>query len=153
MNWEALGAIGEIVGAVAVVLTLGYLAVQIRQNTRVFQSSTEQAQADAHTRCLSLIAQDPDLTRLYLRGASGDSLDREESLRFGFLLHVVFSQVQAAFFHYRQGTLSPEQWVPPSRVAAWWISSPGARAWWAEGKTVYREEFVQLVEGMIRRDE
>ena len=32
MNWEALGAIGEIVGAVAVVLTLGYLAVQILQN-------------------------------------------------------------------------------------------------------------------------
>ena len=30
MNWEALGAIGEIVGAVAVVVTLGYLAVQIR---------------------------------------------------------------------------------------------------------------------------
>jgi len=34
MNWEALGAIGEIVGAVAVVVTLVYLAVQIRQNTR-----------------------------------------------------------------------------------------------------------------------
>ena len=32
MNWEALGAIGEIVGAVGVILTLGYLAVQIRQN-------------------------------------------------------------------------------------------------------------------------
>ena len=35
MNWEALGAIGEIVGAVAVVVTLGYLAVQIRKNTRL----------------------------------------------------------------------------------------------------------------------
>ena len=72
MNWEALGAIGEIVGAVAVVLTLGYVAVQLRQNTRVVRSGTEQAQADAHTGCLSLIAQDPDLTRLYLRGASGE---------------------------------------------------------------------------------
>jgi len=30
MNWEALGAIGEIVGAVAVIAILGYLAVQIR---------------------------------------------------------------------------------------------------------------------------
>jgi hypothetical protein len=30
MNWEALGAIGEIVGAIAVVVTIGYLAVQIR---------------------------------------------------------------------------------------------------------------------------
>jgi len=153
MNWEALGAIGEIVGAVAVVVTLAYLAVQIRQNTRVFRSSTEQAQADAHTRCLSLVAQDSDLARLYLRGASGESLDRDESLRFGFLLHVVFTQIQAAFFHRRQGTLSPEQWVPASRVAAWWISSPGAQAWWADGKAVYREEFVQLVEEMISPSE
>ena len=149
MNWEALGAIGEIVGAVAVIVTLAYLAVQIRQNTRVFRSSTEQAQADAHSRCLSLIAQDSDLTRLYLRGASGESLDREESLRFGFLLHVVFIQIQAAFLHQRQGTLSSEQWVTVSRVASRWISSPGARAWWAEGKAVYRDEFVQAVDEMI----
>ena len=32
MNWEALGEIAEIVGAVAVIVTLGYLAVQILQN-------------------------------------------------------------------------------------------------------------------------
>jgi len=30
MNWEAIGAIGEVLGAAAVVLTLGYLAVQVR---------------------------------------------------------------------------------------------------------------------------
>ena len=38
MNWEAISAIGEIVGATAVVITLGYLAVQIRQSTRVAQA-------------------------------------------------------------------------------------------------------------------
>ena len=30
MNWDAIGAIGEILGAIAVVATLFYLAVQIR---------------------------------------------------------------------------------------------------------------------------
>jgi len=34
MNWDALGAVGEVVGALAVVLTLGYLAVQIRHSTK-----------------------------------------------------------------------------------------------------------------------
>ena len=43
MNWEALGAIGEIVGAVALVVTLGYLALQIRQNTQVLRSATHPA--------------------------------------------------------------------------------------------------------------
>ena len=35
MNWEALGAIGELVGAVSVLLTLIYLARQIKENTKV----------------------------------------------------------------------------------------------------------------------
>ena len=30
MNWEAIGAVGELLGAAAVVFTLGYLAVQVR---------------------------------------------------------------------------------------------------------------------------
>ena len=34
MNWEAIGAIGEVLGAIGVIVTLAYLAVQIRQNTR-----------------------------------------------------------------------------------------------------------------------
>jgi hypothetical protein len=37
MNWEAIGAVGEIVGAVAVVITLAYLAIQVRQNNRMMQ--------------------------------------------------------------------------------------------------------------------
>ena len=34
MNWEAIGAVGEVLGAGAVMITLGYLAVQIRQSTQ-----------------------------------------------------------------------------------------------------------------------
>ena len=34
MNWDAFGAIGENVGALAVVLTLVYLSIQVRENTR-----------------------------------------------------------------------------------------------------------------------
>ena len=42
MNWEAIGAVGEIVGAVAVVGTLFYLAIQIRQNNRVVEENSRQ---------------------------------------------------------------------------------------------------------------
>ena len=39
MNWEAIGAVGETVGALAVLVTLVYLAVQIRQNTKAVQAA------------------------------------------------------------------------------------------------------------------
>ena len=40
MNWEAVGAISQIVGAVLVGITLVYLAIQLRQNTSALKSST-----------------------------------------------------------------------------------------------------------------
>ena len=39
--WDAIGATGEWAGAIAVVATLGYLAVQIRQNASSMRSSAE----------------------------------------------------------------------------------------------------------------
>ena len=50
MNWEALGAIGEIVGAVAVILTLGFLAVEIRQSRKVVRRSACQQPQKASPR-------------------------------------------------------------------------------------------------------
>ncbi len=38
MNWDVIGAVGEIIGALAVVATLIYLAIQIRENTRASKS-------------------------------------------------------------------------------------------------------------------
>ena len=49
MNWEAIGAIGEIIGAIAVLLTIIYLADQIKQNTKAVKAATQQAISDATT--------------------------------------------------------------------------------------------------------
>ena len=43
---EILGNFGEFVAAIAVVITLGYLALQVRQNTRALQSSERTFQSN-----------------------------------------------------------------------------------------------------------
>lgn len=48
MNWEAIGAVGEVLGALGVVVTLGYLAVQIRQNTVSMEQGRRLALAQAY---------------------------------------------------------------------------------------------------------
>ena len=45
MNWDALGAIGEIIGAVAVLATLFYLAAQIKMQNRQLERSNENVTA------------------------------------------------------------------------------------------------------------
>ena len=67
MNWEAIGAIGEIVGAAAVVGTLAYLAMQIRQNTRSDYASRQIALQSEFTRMHEQIASNPALAELAAR--------------------------------------------------------------------------------------
>ena len=71
MNWEAIGAIGEIVGAIAVVVTVGYLAVQIRQNTRSIRAAAvHQATVGASDFARS-IAESEELARIFSAGFRG----------------------------------------------------------------------------------
>ena len=68
MNWEALGAIGELVGAIAVVATLGYLIVQIRQNTRELQHSSSWAINQGLTQIHDRVINNPDLIDILDKG-------------------------------------------------------------------------------------
>ena len=68
MHWDAIGAIGEIVGAIAVVATLAYLAIQMRQNTTQLKNATSwninQGLAQIHGQHSS----DPEFVDIWLRG-------------------------------------------------------------------------------------
>ncbi len=47
MNWDAIGAIGELIGALAVVITLVFLVLQVRHNTRAMNESNRLERASA----------------------------------------------------------------------------------------------------------
>ena len=53
MNWEAIGAVGEITGAAAVVVTLGYLARQIRQSMAAAKTDSRQRVLDRYSDVLT----------------------------------------------------------------------------------------------------
>ncbi len=61
MNWDAIGAIGEVVGAVGVIVSLLYLALQIRQNSNVVRSATRQAISTTQVELGLRIAESSDL--------------------------------------------------------------------------------------------
>jgi len=48
MNWDAIGAVGEVFGSLAVFLTLGYLAVQIRHARSEARRALSQGRSEAH---------------------------------------------------------------------------------------------------------
>jgi hypothetical protein len=64
MDWSAIGAIAEIIGAAGVVVSLMYLAYQVRQNTRATKAGTRQALADGVQRLASDVVEVDDIARV-----------------------------------------------------------------------------------------
>ena len=99
LNWDAIGAVGEILGAVGVIVTLGYLAHQIRQNTNATRSQSVQSLAESGATMNAMIVEKPDVAQMFLTGMSDyRSLSTEDRLRFTFLISqwlLAFEAVQS----------------------------------------------------------
>jgi len=156
VNWEALGAIGEVVGAVAVLITLVYFAVQIRQNTRqigdttkALRLSSRDATQQAFSRWRHLVS-GPETAELYLRGCTDYvSLSRSERFRFGVLLQdlllsyeVLHQQIREEL--YEQGVW--EQRQLPLLVKL--FHQPGVRRWWEQNRVMFLPEFAIVIDGV-----
>ena len=103
MNWEAISAIGEIVGAAAVVLTLGYLAIQIRQSTKL-------ANADAHERAVEYWSEataplmKPEMAELFQNGCeSYKMLNAIDRMRFDTLISNMIMSFELAMEKKKHG--------------------------------------------------
>ena len=68
MNWEAISAIGQIVGAIAVVVSLIYLAREVRSSADAAQLASRHSLADIFTRWIQQLSGHPHLRELYYRG-------------------------------------------------------------------------------------
>jgi hypothetical protein len=81
MNWEAIGAVGEIVGAIAVIATLAYLAIQVRQNTNSVQGAAELEASKQFTDWHSRITNSLELRTVWDKGAAGENLPDVERVQ------------------------------------------------------------------------
>lgn len=81
MEWEAVGAIGEVVGALAVVATILYLAIQLRMSNKFEAANHQDVHMDRIRQRFLVLAQDGDLTRIVTAAARGEELDRTEAAR------------------------------------------------------------------------
>ncbi len=68
MNWDAIGAIGEVVGGVAVIATLLYLAAQIRQNAQSVRNAASLSVNEGLAEINRRVSNDPEFADLWLRG-------------------------------------------------------------------------------------
>ncbi len=103
-----LAAWGEFLGGIAVVVSLVYLASQIRQNSKLVRASTTSADANSGNAFSLAIVQDPEVARIYWEGsADRDALSEPDRRRFDPLITMSFGIVVQQYEFFRDGTGSP----------------------------------------------
>ena len=73
MNWDAIGAVGAVLGAVLVAGTLIYLIIQVRQNSASINATTNQANISAFNQLNAILAENPNLAAILLKGTEQGS--------------------------------------------------------------------------------
>jgi hypothetical protein len=148
MNWDAVGAVAELIGALGVVITLAYLAVQIRQNTQTVRSTAQQGMFDnVHTLQLAL-SQDDELARLVVKANEEyDSLRPEEVLRFSSFAGALFGQWSNVFSQRQHSMVDPEIWMTWEAGYRAVLVSPAIRRVWESVKEQFTPAFQRHVDG------
>ena len=107
MNWEAMGAIGEVVGAVGVIATLAYLATQIRDNNKMMRATTKQDMA-AQTQNMTLFAFDH--AGIFSKVLAGAELTAEEQTQIRMFARGVFRVWESYCYSRETGLFDDVEW-------------------------------------------
>jgi hypothetical protein len=147
MNWEAIGAIAEIMGSVAVIVTLALLILQLRSNTVMIKNQTAQNSANSISAWSRQLTGNPDLYRLYRAGLKDDSaLSKEDRGRFDMIIHQVFQDVYGMYTQYLNVGLDKARWEAQLRTLGVIYNTPGGRATWERQKFIMDPSFQKEVE-------
>lgn len=150
MNWDAIGAMSEFTGAVAVVITLIYLAIQIRQNTRAIRLDTGHAITEEFRSMFALMAENKELAELVHRAASDPAcISGADKVRYYGLNGNFLRALENAYIQWSEGALDLRHWAGMKRMLTDYGKLPGFREFWPHRKHWFSEDFQQFMEAEI----
>lgn len=158
MTIQEWAAIAEMVSAIAVVASLIYLAVQIRQNTHGLSMSLKSTElaafernVEAGNRIREIFILNPDVAELYGRGLkSYADLGGSDKMRFGMILSNVFSALQGAYVRQLTYGNDPANFAGSERMLDSLIKCHGVREWLSSNDPDWRPQFAAMVQRRVK---
>jgi hypothetical protein len=155
------GAIGDIVGALAVVASLIYLAVQIRQNTRQISLNLESSKlaafeqnVESGNRAREVLITNPAVAALFIKGLSDyRSLPPTDKFRCNMLFRNLLSAIQGGYIRQLSIGGDPEQFEGTQKMLDSLLENAGLLQWLEDVEPDWRPEFADLVAARIKEPE
>ena len=152
MNWEAIGAIGEIVGALGVIATLLYLARQIRNSAIATRLHSYELILDGYQTHIRTLTEE-SLAEVFLRGSSGaDDLSDVDSLRFTVVMAGFVLGYQKSLEAYRHDVLDEEMFAAFEADMLDILLLPAVRKWWEANQSRYTSRVRDRLNAQLEDD-
>ena len=161
MSWQDLGGLGELVSAVAVVVSLIYLAYQIRQNTNQIDQNTKAVRASAIDSSVGhamdtrqAIFESADVARILLSGhADPNALTENDLTRYRLILHNVMWSFWNIFSQTKFAELATETWDAQVPAILRILVTPGGRWFWDNYAQEFEISFQSEVNRMLEQSD
>ncbi|HEX8899352.1 MAG TPA: hypothetical protein VF751_11700 [Chthoniobacterales bacterium] len=146
MNWDAISAVSQLIGSIAVVISVLYLAVQLRSSTRVARVAAMDAAAAALRDVTKPFMENAELARLWRTGLENlNALSPEDQARFFHAAHQFLKALETIHYHYVYGLLDGQLWDGWRELLQHYVATPGLNHYLTLRGAVFSERFRKFI--------
>ena len=151
MNWDAIGAIAEALGALGVIATLLYLGRQLNLSSKAQRTATQHDILAEFRGGISQLIGDDELLRTFQKFSEGEEPDRESRYKLALFIGNQFRIYEELYLAFLDGNVSADMWESRCEtIRDRYLRHSLTQRWWkTTGSTIYSSPFVSLVEGLL----
>ena len=154
---QFLGSVGEFLGAIAVVVTLVYLARQVHSSSEATKALVRQGVAEFSMQYVSLRVDSAALVEAYRKVRSGEALSDEETDLLLRHQQFNFAGFEGVYSNYKRGFFDEDEWrVYENRIRGLFRHNPTARRFWEQNggrgdgaNRSWEREFAEKVDAIL----
>lgn len=154
MTLEDLANLAEIIGVAAVLASLIFVGIQIRQNNVQARDANQLARAQMHqqiadgfTQMMSLAIQAEDkLIEAIFDDGFGGNLSRADAQKFSVIMLALWKHLENVFYQHKEGFVADAYWQSTCNYMSLLLMRKGVAQWWERRKAVFAPEFTSFVD-------
>jgi len=151
LKLSEVASIAEVIGALAIVISLVYVGIQVSDSTLAVRSATANDASAAMSAWYITTGNNPEASRVVLDGITNpEFLSREETAQFIYLIHGLFLEYQAAYYVSEQGTLDVEMRESLVNTLLGVRDQPGFLMYWDQRQDLFQPSFRAFVDDLIQ---
>ena len=146
MSWDAINAISQSISSIAVVVSVLYLAVQLRSSTRVARVAAMDTAAAALRDVTKPFMENAELGRVWRTGLENlAALSPEDQARFFHAAHQFLKALETIHYHYVYGLLDTQLWEGWRELLHHYVGTPGIHFYLSRRGAVFSERFRKFI--------